>query len=139
MVPRRAPQPSPALAAEREQVVRAQRRQLSRAHRIAAADQEVAKAASVPGHRRFGEPSIPAQETAVALGQLLVARLVRDDRGDVPLLAQHHPQMRQSPADRFFSTAPPAAVTSTPRQMTARAIFNELVIANLVPTPPLVP
>ena len=84
MVPRRASQPSPALAAEREQVVRAQRRQLGRAHRIAAADQEVAKAAPVVDHGRFGEPAIPAQEPAVALDQLLAGRLVRDDRGMFP-------------------------------------------------------
>ena len=43
--------------------------------------------------------------------------------------------MRQSPADRFFSTARRAAVTATPRQMTAEEICNDLVIANLVATP----
>ena len=77
MVPRRPPQASPALAAEREQVVRAQRRQLGRAHRSAAADQEVAKVASVVGYRRFGEPAITTQEPAIALDQLPVGRLVR--------------------------------------------------------------
>jgi hypothetical protein len=129
------PNPAPRWRLKREQVVRAQRHQLSRAHRSAAAGQEVAKAAPVVDHRRFGEPSIPAQETAVALDQLLVGRLVHDDRGDVPLLAQHHQQMRQSPADRFFSTAHRAAVTATPRQMTAEEICHDLVIANLVATP----
>src|SRR5260370_12235437 len=128
MVPRRAPQPSPALAAEREQVVRAQRHQLSRAHRIAAADQEVAKAASVPGHRRFGEPSIPAQETAVALDQLLVARLVRDDRGDVPLLAQHHQQKPQPPADRFFSPPRRTPAPPPPRPLTPTQNSNDTSI-----------
>ena len=43
--------------------------------------------------------------------------------------------MRQTPADRFFSTAHRAAVTATPRQMTAKEICNDLVIANLVATP----
>ena len=43
--------------------------------------------------------------------------------------------MRQSPADRFFSTTHRAAVTATPRQMTAKEICNDLVIANLVATP----
>jgi hypothetical protein len=62
MVPRRPPQASPALAAEREQVIRAQHRQLGRAHRSAAADQEVAKVAPVVRYRRFGEPAIMTQE-----------------------------------------------------------------------------
>src|SRR5712691_2309030 len=118
MVPRRPPQASPALATEREQVVRAQRRQLDRAHRSAAADQEVAKVASVAGYRRFGEPAIMTQEPAIALDQLAVRRLVRRDRGEGAFLAQHHEQVRQAPAGRFFSPAHRAAVTATPRQMT---------------------
>ena len=108
----RAPQPSPAPAAEREQVVRAQRRQLGRAHRSAAADQEVAKVAPVVDHRRFGEPAITTQEPAIALDQLVVGRLVRHDRGEGALLAQHHEQVRQAPADRFFSLGPPGGGNS---------------------------
>ncbi len=118
MVPRRPPQASPALAAEGEQVVRAQRRQLGRAHRSAAAGQEVAKVAPVVGYRRFGEPAIMTQEPATALDQLAVRRLVRRDRGEGAFLAQHHEQVRQAPAGRFFPAARRAAVTAAPRQMT---------------------
>ncbi len=132
MVPRRPPQASPALTAEREQVVRAQRRQPGRAHRSAAADQEVAKVAPVVGYRRSGEPAIMTQEPAVALDQLAAGRLVRRDRSEGAFLAQHHQQMRQAPAGRFFSTADRAAVTATPRQMTAKEVRDGPLIANPV-------
>jgi hypothetical protein len=132
MVPRRPPQPSPALAAEREQVVRAQRRQLDRAYRSPAADQEVAKIAPVGGYRRFGEPAIMTQEPAIALDQLAVRRLVRRDQGEGAFLAQHHEQVRQAPAGRFFPAARRAAVTATPRQMTGEEVRDDPLIANPV-------
>ena len=132
MVPRGAPQPNPAPAAERKQVVRAQRHQRGRAHRSAPADQEVTKVTSVVDHRRFGEPAITTQEPAVALDQLVVERLVHHDRRDGTLLAQHHQQMRQSPADRFFSMAHRAAATATPRQMTGEEVRDDPVITNLL-------
>ena len=43
------------------------------------------------------------QEPAIALDQLAVGRLVRRDRGEGAFLAQHHEQVRQAPAGRFFS------------------------------------
>jgi hypothetical protein len=132
MVPRRPPQASPALAAEREQVIGAQRRQLDRAHRSAAADQEVAKVAPVIGYRRFGEPAIMTQEPAIALDQLVAERLIRRDRGEGAFLAQHHEQVRQAPAGRFFSPAHRAAVTATPRQMTGEEVRDDPLIANPV-------
>jgi hypothetical protein len=130
MVPRRPPQASPALAAEREQVLRAQRRQLDRAYRSAAADQEVAKVAPVAGYRRFGEPSLMTQEPAVAPDQLAVGRLVRRDRGEGAFLAQHHEQVRQASTGRFLPPAHRAAVTATPRQMTGEEVRDDPLIAN---------
>ena len=134
MVPRCASQPSSTLAAEREQLVRAQRRQPGRAHRRAAADQEVAKVMSIVDHGRFGEPSITTQEPAVALDQLLVGRrLAGHDRGDSAFLAQHHQQMPQAPADRFLPAAHRAAVTATPRQMIAGEIRDHLPLRTACP------
>ena len=72
------------------------------------------------------------QEPAIALDQLPVRRLVRRDRGDGAFLAQHHEQVRQAPAGRFFSPARRAAVTATPRQMTGEEIRDDPLIANPV-------
>ena len=136
MVPRRAPQPSPALAAEREQVVRAQRHQLSRAHRSAAADQEVAKVAPVVGYRRFGEPAITTQEPAVALDQL-AGRAARPPTtgGMAPSsrsITSRCARPRRAGSSR---TAHRAAVTATPRQMTGEEVRDDPLIANLVASP----
>src|ERR1039457_2385317 len=132
MVPRRPPQASPALAAEREQGVRAPRRPLGRAPPRAAAGPEVAKVAPVAGYRRFGEPAIMTQEPAIALDQLAVGRLVRRDRGEGAFLAPHHDRAPQPPAGRFFSPARRAAVTATPRQMTGEEVRDDPLIANPV-------
>ena len=72
------------------------------------------------------------QEPAIALDQLAVRRLVRRDRGEGAFLAQHHEQVRQAPAGRFFSSAHRAAVTATPRQMTGEEVRDDPLIANPV-------
>ncbi|HXL90858.1 MAG TPA: hypothetical protein VN969_18070, partial [Streptosporangiaceae bacterium] len=59
-----------------------------------------------------------------------VGRLVRCDRGKGAFLAQHHEQVRQSPAGRFFSPARRAAVTATPRQMTGEEVRDDPHITN---------
>ena len=74
MVPRGGAQGGPALAAKREQVIRGQLGQLSGTDRVAPADQEVAHVAPIVGDRRFGEPSIVAQELTVPLEQRVVDR-----------------------------------------------------------------
>ena len=68
----------------------------------------------------------------MALDQLAVRRLVRRDRGEGAFLAQHHEQVRQAPAGRFFSPAHRAAVTATPRQMTGEEVRDDPLIANPV-------
>ena len=61
---------------------------------------------------------------------ILSRRLVRRDRGEGAFLAQHHEQVRQAPAGRFFSPAHRAAVTATPRQMTGEEVRGDPLSAN---------
>ena len=66
------------------------------------------------------------------LDQLVAERLVRRDRREGAFLAQHHEQVRQAPAGRFFSPAHRPAVTATPRQMTGEEVRDDPLIANPV-------